>query len=100
MGIVVPTTVIVHFIAKSDKVDQLRDFIMPAIPRLRDLRGCLGGSLYHDIEEPELFVLVEHWQTAADHKAYIETIETDGTMAAMRPLLEREPVRRYLSEEA
>jgi len=99
MGVAVPTTIIVHFYAKPGKVDELRDFIMPAIPRLRELRGCRGGSLYNDIDEPDLFVLVEHWDSAEDHKAYIDTIEEDGTMERMRPLLAREPERRYLSEE-
>ena len=91
-----PTTVIVHFHAKADKVDELSKFILPAIPRLSGLPGCRGGSLYHDMDEPELFVLVEHWDSVERHQAYIEQIENDGTMERMRPLLAKAPERRYL----
>ena len=91
-----PTTVIVHFYAKPGKEDALRQMIVPAIPRLSELRGCRGGSLFNDLEEPGLFVLVEHWDSPEDHKAYIAQIEADGTMDAMTPLLAKPPQRRYL----
>ena len=92
------TTVIVHFHAKQGKEDELRKFMMPAIPRLSELKGCEGGSLFHDIDEPGLYVLVEHWESVDAHKAYIEQIESDGTMDDMMPLLDRPPERRYLAE--
>lgn len=90
------TTVIVNFYAKEGKEDELGRFITPAIPRLGELDGCLGGSLYHDMDEPNLFVLVEHWESVEKHKAYIEQIENDGTMDEMNPLLEKPPQRRYM----
>ena len=91
-----PTTVIVHFHAKPGKADALRQFILPAIPRLTELRGCRGGSLFNDLDDPLLFVLVEHWDSKEAHLAFIDQIESDGTMADMEPLLARPPARRYL----
>jgi quinol monooxygenase YgiN len=94
----VPTTVVVHFHAKAGHGAELRDHIVPAIPKLSDLEGCFGGSLYYDIDSPDLIVLIEHWVSVEAHKAYIHRIETDGTMDALNPLLDRPPQRRYLSK--
>ena len=94
------TTVIVKFYAKEGKTEELRHFITPAIPSLSELDGCLGGSLYNDIDEPGVFVLVEHWESVEKHKAYVEQIEEDGTMDEMNPLLAKPPERRYLSAES
>lgn len=91
-----PTTVVVKFFAKPGSEAELRTMIGPAIPRLADLEGCRGGSLYYDIDEPQVFVLIEHWDSVAQHKAYIDRVEADGTMARMKPLLEKPPERRYL----
>lgn len=92
-----PTTVIVHFWAKPGFEKDLGTFIMPAIPRLTELSGCRGGSLYYDIDEPRLYVLVEHWESREAHQRYIAQIESDGTMDRMRPMLEKEPDRRYMA---
>jgi len=51
-------TVVVHFRAASGKESALRGVLGGAVPRLGDLDGCKGGSLYNDIDEPDLFVLV------------------------------------------
>ena len=91
------TTIIVHFYAKAGQGEALRDFVMPAIPRLHELEGCVGGSLYHDLDDPDTVVLIEHWDSAEAHRAYFERIERDGTMDRLRPLLAREPERRYLA---
>lgn len=91
-----PTTVIVHFHAKPGKADALRQFILPAIPHLSELHGCRGGSVFNDLDDPELFVLVEHWDSREAHRAYVEKIESDGTMDDMMPLLAGPPERRYL----
>jgi quinol monooxygenase YgiN len=92
-----PTTIVVHFYAKPGHGAELRHFIMPAIPRLTELPGCRGGSLYHDIDTPDVCVLIEHWDSVEAHKAYIHKVETDGTMERMGPLLDRPPERRYLT---
>ncbi len=92
------TTVIVHFHAKPGMESDLRRFLRPAIPRLSDLEGCCGGSLFHDIDTPDLFVLVEHWESVSAHKNYIDRIERDGTMDKLLPLLAGPPKRRYLNK--
>jgi len=89
-------TVVVHFRAASGKESALRGVLGGAVPRLGDLDGCKGGSLYNDIDEPDLCVLVEHWDTRDDHAAYLASLEADGTMDSIRPLLAGEPERRYL----
>lgn len=89
-------TVIVHFRASEGNRAALRAVLGPAVPRLADLPGCTGGSLYNDIDDPELFVLVEHWESEAAHTAYLHRIEEEGTMDALRPLLVGDPKRRYL----
>ena len=91
------TTIIVNFHAKPERVRDLRALLADAIPRLSELPGCRGGSLHHDVDEPELFVLIEHWDTADQHRAYLDRIEQDGTMKRLMPLLARPPERRYLS---
>jgi quinol monooxygenase YgiN len=93
-----PVTVVVHFRAKEGRSADLRRVISAAVPNLSGLRGCRGGTLHHDIDDDDLFVLVERWDTAADHKAYLQAIEDDGTMDALRPLLAGEPQRRYLAQ--
>ncbi len=90
------TTVVVSFFAKPGFETDLWSMIVPAVAHLSDLVGCRGGSLYHDVDEPGRFVLIEHWDSVAEHKAYIDQIESDGTMERMNPMLERPPERRYL----
>ena len=90
------TTVVVHFHAKAGKGAELHALIGPAVPRLKDLDGCVGGSLYYDIDSPDLIVLIEHWESVEAHRAFIARIEADGTMDEINPLLESEPARRYL----
>ena len=90
-------TVIVHFRAKEGNRSALRAALGPAVPHLKDLKGCTGGGLYNDIEDPELFVLVEHWESEDAHKAFLNRIEEDGTMDGLRPLLVGDPERRYLT---
>lgn len=92
------TTIVVHFHAQPGQGATLRDVLMPAIPHLRDLPGCYGGSLYHDLDLPDTVVLIEHWESADAHRRYIAQIEQDGTMDRLRPLLSGEPQRRYLGE--
>ena len=96
----VPTTVIVHFRAREGKRQQLRNVLTPAIPRLTELDGCLGGSLYNEIGQPDLFVLIEHWESKQAHQRYISLIEGDGTMQRLSPLLAGPPTRKYLKTEA
>ncbi len=90
-------TVVVHFRAAAGRIDELRSRLGAAVPRLGDLDGCRGGSLYNDMDDADLFVLVEHWDSRAAHEAYLARLEADGTMDQLRPLLEGDPARRYLS---
>ncbi|MCO4771028.1 MAG: antibiotic biosynthesis monooxygenase [Deltaproteobacteria bacterium] len=91
-------TIVVHFHAAEGKRSELRKLLGRAVPRLADLPGCRGGSLYNDIDEPLLFVLVEHWESRPSHEAYLHRIEEDGTMDGLRPLLASDPERRYLGD--
>ena len=90
------TTVVVRFTARDGQVEALRRMIAPAIPRLAELPGCRGGSLYYDIDEPRVFVLIEHWESAEAHRAYLRRLDEDGTMERMLTLLASPPDRRYL----
>lgn len=90
------TTIVVRFTAHPDRVEDLRRAISPAIPRLSRLDGCAGGSLYYDMDEPNVFVIIEHWESPEAHKAYLAQIERDGTMDTLRALLAEPPKRRYL----
>lgn len=90
------TTVVVHFYAKPGQEDELRRHMLHAVPRLPELPGCHGGSIFYDVDAPSLFVLIEHWDSVDAHKAYIERLEDDGTMTTLEPLLDQPPRRRYL----
>ena len=93
-----PTTVIVHFHAKPGHGEELWSILLPAVPRLREIPGCMGGSLYHDIDSPNTIVLIEHWRSVEAHQRYVEQVEADGTMDTIRPLMSGSPERRYLGK--
>lgn len=95
-----PVTIIVHFRAKAGQADALRTFLSPAILRLSKLPSCRGGSLYSDADDPDLLVLVEHWDSAQAHKSYLDDMESQGKMGELRELLAEAPQRRYLNATA
>jgi quinol monooxygenase YgiN len=70
-------TLIVKLRAHPGSGAALRDLLDP-LPAENDIPGCLGWEVYSNKADPDEVLLLERWQTAADHKAHLDRAAASG----------------------
>lgn len=53
---------VVHFHAKPDRVDELRERLLALLPDVQQEDGCISYHLHVDDEDPLHFVFTEEWE--------------------------------------
>jgi len=54
-------TVIAHLVAKADKIDDTKRFLLSLIADTRAERGCVDYDLHQDDANPAEFTFYENW---------------------------------------
>ena len=75
---------------RNDLLETLRGMLEPA----RVERGCLSYRLYEDVEDRNIFFLLEEWKTQNDLERHISTDNFHRLMALM-DLLSEQPELRF-----
>lgn len=54
-------TVIAHLVAKSDKIDETKAFLVSLIDKSRSEPACINYDLHQDNDNPAEFTFYENW---------------------------------------
>ena len=88
--ILVTLKMIVRPEKRRDLLETMRGMLEP----VRVERGCLSYRLYEDIEDRNIFVLVEEWATQKDLEGHIRT-DNQRRILALMDLLSEQPQLRF-----
>ena len=75
---------------RKDLLETMRGMLEPA----RVEKGCLNYRLYEDIENRNIFILLEEWETQEDLEKHIRT-DNQRRMLALMDLLSEQPELRF-----
>jgi quinol monooxygenase YgiN len=88
--ILVTLKMIVRPERRSDLLETMRGMLEPT----RVERGCLSYRLYEDVEDINIFLLVEEWKTQKDLESHIRT-DNQRQLLALMDLLSEQPELRF-----
>ena len=95
------TTVIVTFKTKPGKTDELCSNLIASFANASQMDGFIDARLYSDLDDPDVVIEVEHWNSAADHKRALQLVQKSGAAAKLAELLlDGFPSFRYLGDVA
>ncbi len=83
-----------EFQATVGKEKALLDFIASLMPYIQNSTGCISCELLQQEEQLGHLVVIEKWQSIADHKASIAQFPKEKMMEAM-PLFAAPPTGNY-----
>ena len=92
MGILITLEVKV----KSETKNDLEAFLKEILPDTRSYEGNQGLDVYFDIEEKDVMVLVEKWQSSEHYHKYHEWRVSTCTLDKLRTFFAGKPRRRFL----
>ena len=75
---------------RSDLLETMRGMLEPA----RVERGCMSYCLYEDVEDRNIFVLLEEWETQEDLERHIRT-DNHLRLLTLMDLLSEQPEWRF-----
>lgn len=76
--------------AKSDKVDALRNLLLPAVEAFRREDGCKSYALHEDIQRPGRFVSYEVWRDREALNQHMTSPAMREATPKLKDLLETE----------
>ena len=56
-------TIVARILAKDEKRDLVKSELLKLIPITRAEKGCINYDLHQDIENPNLFLFHENWES-------------------------------------
>jgi quinol monooxygenase YgiN len=87
--------VIVSFDVRPGRGEALCDWLAGALEKTRANPGCQGAQLNRDLDDPDAPVLIEQWESADTHKAFVEQLVSSGAMNAAMSFLNGPPRSHY-----
>ncbi len=90
------TLLIAEVKVKSDQIENMRSYMKEILPGTRSFEGNEGIDIYFDIEEKDVMVLVEKWETPDHYHKYHEWRVSTGVIDKLRSMLAGRPSRRFL----
>lgn len=82
--------------AKPDAREQLVNTLEAILPDTRDFKGCQKILVTSNEDEPLNLVVLEKWDTRADHESYTAWRAERGDLAKLGGLLACPPESKYL----
>jgi quinol monooxygenase YgiN len=90
--------VLVLFRVKETKVGTFRELMSSVKTSLSQVPGCRGVRIFHGVDEPKLFTLLETWESKERHRAHFAMLVAAGQWAQLLEYLAADPVTSYLEE--
>lgn len=59
-------TIVAHLVAKPDKIEETKRFLLGLVPPTRKESGCVEYHLHQDDDNPAEFTFYENWRSRAD----------------------------------
>ena len=81
---------------KADTKEELKAFLKDISPDTRRFDGNEGLDIYFDVEETDVMVLVEKWQSQEHYHKYHDWRVSTGVIDKLRTFLAGKPSRRFL----
>lgn len=82
--------------AKSELVEELRDFLISIMRLIKSSQGCESVQLYQSHDEPTKFMMIEVWDSVESHRASVKNIPSQ-LLAQIQPLLAAAPSGGYFA---
>ncbi len=92
------TQIIVTFEAKPESAASLSALLEQVKRDLPTVPGCQSVRLFSATDNPCIFTLLEHWDSASQHQRHIEHVVSSGAWATLAAHLAKEPVSHYYME--
>ncbi len=93
-----PVNVVITFNVKSDKLDSFKDILGDVKKNLPTVAGCNGVVMYNNADDPNVFTLVEAWDSQEQHQAHLAKVVESGDWDMISEHLTADPVSGYFTE--
>ena len=90
--------VIVDFLIKPEGVDLYMETFKERLPFTRTYEGCQEIDLFRDEDDPNHFVLVEHWESRAHYDKYRAWAMAQPGTEQLVQALQRDMTTMYLEK--
>ncbi len=90
-------TLLVRLKGKKGRAERLSAIVQP-VATDNDIAGCLGIEVFRNSVDGDDFLLLERWQSVADHKAHIAEMEKAGRVRDLEENVES-VTRTYYPED-
>jgi quinol monooxygenase YgiN len=91
----VAVTVLADLHFQPEAVDGALEGLGKILPDTRSYEGCLGLDVIQDQADPNHVMLVETWESADHHKAYVAWRVETGTLAELAAVVTQDPTFTY-----
>lgn len=92
--------VILDLQVSSESREELLSILEAILPDTRAYKGCEGIIVTHNDDDPQNIVLLEKWNSRADHESYTAWRGERGDLEKLGALLTAPPQSKYLISEA
>ena len=80
---------------KPEEVSNMKSYMAELLPESRKYDGCKGVDVYFNTEDKDKMVIVEHWNSRANHEKYLGWRTETGVMGKIGGMLAGPPSIRY-----
>ena len=84
------------FQAKSELLQDMKDFLLSIMPLIKSAQGCEVVQLFQNQDDPTSFTMIEVWDNIESHRASVKKIPPEK-LSEIRPLLATPPGGSYYS---
>ena len=89
---------IITFTARPEKQAEFANLLQQVKHTLPTVPGCYAVNVFNGVADPNVFTLVEHWDSEASHRRHIEEVVRSGGWAQVAAHLAGDPVSSYFRE--
>lgn len=79
-------SVSIHFIARPEKKSEFEQVIQALKSKIAEEKGCLGCSVYQNLDSPSEFMVVEQWKDESRARDHLNS-ENMAVLCGTRGLL-------------
>jgi quinol monooxygenase YgiN len=89
---------LINFYAKPERLNAFQELLQGVKTGLPTVEGCRGVRIYHNLDHPLMFTLVETWDSKEQHARHIKDVVDSGQWAQLAEHLSAEPSSSYYAE--
>jgi quinol monooxygenase YgiN len=87
--------VLLEATVKAEEISNMKSYLAEKFPETREYDGCQGMDVYFNTENEGTMVMVEHWDSRAQHEKYLGWRTQTGVMDKIGGMLAGPPSIRY-----